>query len=181
MTNNKYLKITKRRLIKIGLATVSGLGSWWLFLRSDRDPLDNPPKEIDSTKFEWGKISTLEIDKNTLPSEEPRINFDIEEKEVNIQGFLTYGSSTCNAIRIEDLNFENKKKKLCIGVGWIEEGNKSGLFTGSCTDDLDHKPYSVTLGLESSLPDIVEVVENHFDPTEDDNTRVVTSRIKNSV
>ncbi|WP_247005052.1 hypothetical protein [Halosolutus gelatinilyticus] len=181
MSTNKNLKITKRRLMKIGVVVpISGFGSWWLFLRSDPDPLDNLPEEIDSAEFDWGEIPTREIDENTPPSEKPIINFDSEENEVYVEGVLTYGSSTCNAITVEKLNFENEKNTLHISVGWVEEGNKTGLFTGSCTDDLDHKPYSVTLGLESTLPNIVEAVENHFDPTEDDDTRVVTNRIEYS-
>ncbi|GAB3700495.1 hypothetical protein GCM10028858_15200 [Halorubrum pallidum] len=149
-------------------------------MRSDQDPLDNLPEEIDSVEFGWGETLTHKTDENIPPSEKPMINFDSEENEVYIEGILTYGSSTCNAITIRNLDFEDVKNELHIGVGWIEEGNKSGLFTGSCTDDLDHKPYFVTLELESSLPSRVEIVENHFDPTEDDDTHVVTNRMEYS-
>lgn len=169
------LAVSRRRALVGGFAAVaSGLAGWWVLGRDDADPLDGPPDGIEETTFDWSRDNSEMAEENVLPGDEPRVRFHGSTRTVSITGVLTYGSSSCDAIRVEDLSLDEASDELRVDVGWEEDGSDDGLVR-VCNDDLDDGSYELRLRFAEELPTAVRVVEHHRAPSEDDGERVVST------
>ncbi|WP_424016169.1 hypothetical protein ACOZ4N_00805 (plasmid) [Halorientalis pallida] len=173
--------ITAKRsvLLLIIVVLLSSIG-FWFYSGLDQDHSDSLPSGVNSVDFDEGQNSTTRIGENTPPNRPPIVNFQEKNETIYVEGVLTYGSSTCNNISIKDIRYDKKSGMLNLDIGWTKEEDDSGGFTSSCTDDLASKPYSVSIQFESKVPSVVEITEFHYEPVKNDNTRTVSTRVKNS-
>ena len=169
--------LTRRRLLGgSAVLAVSALGSWWLFSPSSEsapDPLPDLPAGVASATFDWGDDAATDFDPATPPTADPIVAFDGESGTVSVEGVLTYGSSEGHVIHVQSVTLDRTADALGVTVSWAEGGPAR-----SCSDDLAHDPYSLTLQFDTAVPEAVTVTERHFEPSAEGDTETRTVQVE---
>lgn len=94
------------------------------------------------------------------------VAFDDDAREIQILGFMFYGSSSCNRVGIESTAYDAEADTLTVT---LTSKDRNPLQI-ACTADMAATWYRVTVRFDASLPETVAVVESRGD---DHETRTV--------
>lgn len=106
------------------------------------------------------------VDTRLDPDFEPRrrrqprptiVAWDDEAREVRVQGFMYYGSSSCNRIGVTEARYDADADTLSATVASVEKGWFPNL---GCTADMSGSHYRARFRFADSLPETVVVRED---------------------
>ena len=126
---------------------------------------DGPPNArsgIDTPDF----VTHVEFDWQDAHERTPRPDaitpgsppeFDTTTDAVHVEGWITYGSSTCDEPYLAAVDTNEEHETLVLTV---DQRERPDLDRNSCADDLATAAYSITVSFEEP-PETIEVVEEH--------------------
>lgn len=156
-------KATRRIVLAggFGVGLVS-LGGWQI--RSE-EPLADLPAEVAEAEFDWSEETTEYAGPQWQREGTKSVHLDRTGDAVVLRGWLQYGSSSCDRIRVARIDSLDGGSELVVEVSSAEKDH--GLFgTRTCTDDLAEGSYRLEMTLASESPEQLRVTATHAPETE---------------
>ena len=114
------------------------------------------PEYVRDIEFEWRDFHEISPSPDAVTPDGPP-DFDTTGASVYIEGWITYGSSTCDEPFLAAVDTNDGRETLEITV---DQREKPDLDRNSCTDDLATALYSISISFDGTL-ERIEVVEEH--------------------